>query len=427
MLENLVRNISEILWGVPFVCILVLLGIYLTYALKVPQIRSFKCLKSSIKVRKNDKKLSSFKALMSILAGTLGMGNITGVASAIITGGIGSIFWIFVSGIIAIPISYAENYLIVSNRKSKKHSFEGGTMYVLDELLGKRKLAVIFSISMILVSLSMGAMVQSNSLTKMLVNMTSANTYIIAFIVVICSSYVIFGGKHRLTKINGVLIPICTIVYVLLCIVIIAVSPNTLIQAICYIVSTAFGIKPIAGAIIGITVIKSITTGFCTGMFSNEAGMGSAPLMALEVEENKSAQQIAYALAGSVYIDTIFMCTLTGITLVSSGAYNIADVIVMLETAFGKIKFGGYILIFCMSVFAIATIPCWQYYGECAIKYLVNKKTVYSLYKVIYLLFVFLGCVLNLNLVWDLANIFNVFMAIPNIYMIYALRQEIKI
>ncbi|MBR5227937.1 MAG: sodium:alanine symporter family protein [Clostridia bacterium] len=427
MLELIISKINDFIWGVPFVSILAILGIYLTIKLKMPQIKSFLSIKGLFSKEDKNSKITPFKALMSILAGTLGIGNITGVASAIIIGGIGSIFWLFVSGFIAVAISYAENYLVLKNRKyDSKSGTYGGAMYILDEVLEKRKIAELFCIFTLFATVGMGAMVQSNSLTKILTSNFSLSGTFVAITLTIIAGYIVLGGKYRIAKINSVLIPVCTIIYVCLCLGIIFLNIDNIGFALKNILLDAFGFKPVVGAVVGISIMKCISTGFCSGMFSNEAGMGSAPIFSACTEEDKDVKKLSYIMSYSVFVDTIFLCVLTGITIAVSNSYMFPNVIDMLNNTFGTVPFGNILLIICMAVFVIATIPCWEFYGEQVIKFLFGKKYNMFLFKIIYLISVYFGCLLSINIVWDLSNISNALMAIPNIYMIVKLRNTIE-
>lgn len=425
MIENIIRIVENIVWGPQFLGIFIVLGIYLTLKIKVPQIKTLTVI-SKIKGSKKGK-ITPFNALMTILAGTLGIGNITGVATAIAIGGIGSIFWIFVSGIIAMPISYAENYLVLKYRKNEKRKgFFGGAMYVLDEVLDKRFLGVLFAIFTLIATIGMGAMVQSNSLTQVIVEEYRISKTVVAIVIATISGYIIFGGKRKMAKFNSYIIPLCTAIYVILCGMVIFSNLGELGVAIKSICKAAFGLKQVAGGVVGVGIIQCMSVGFSRGMFSNEAGMGSAPIFSATTEDMEDVKTTAYIMSYSVFVDTLLLCVLTGITIVISGAHNISNTAIMLSMTFGKIPFGELLLTFCISVFAIATVPCWEFYGEQAIRYLVKKEYVVYVYMFVYITCVYLGCILSLDVVWSISNIANAFMALPNIYMIFALRDKIQ-
>lgn len=425
MIEKVIYRIEEVVWGPQFLLLFIFLGIYLSIKLKVPQLKTLRAI-CKVKNKKSDG-ITSFKALMTILAGTLGIGNIAGVATAIMIGGIGSIFWIFISGIVAMAISYAENYLVLKYRKKDKtNGYFGGAMYILDEIMGRRKVAVLFCIFTLIATIGMGAMVQANSFTEILSEELGIDKNIFACAVAVISAYVIFGGKQKMANIYGFVIPFCTLTYVILCGVVIINNFSMLREAIMNILKCAFGIKQVVGGILGVSIMKCMSIGFSRGMFSNEAGMGSAPMFSATTEDMEDITKEAYIMSFSVFVDTIFLCTLTGLTIVVSGAYKISNVAVMLEMTFGIVPFGSMLLMICISVFAIATIPCWEFYGEQVLKYLFKKRYSVYLYKIIYVICVYIGCVLSLNIVWSVSNTANALMALPNLYMIFALRKELS-
>lgn len=424
-MKNIILMVENIVWGPQFLIMFIALGIYLTIKLKVPQIKTLTVI-FKIKGNKQDK-ITPFNALMTILAGTLGIGNITGVATAIAIGGIGSIFWIFVSGIIAMPISYAENYLVLKYRKNEKRKgFFGGAMYVLDEVLDKKLLGILFAIFTLIATIGMGAMVQSNSLTQIIVEEYRISKTVVAIVVATISGYIIFGGKRKMAKLNSYVIPLCTAVYVILCGMVIFSNLSELRVTIESICKAAFGLKQVAGGVIGVGIIQCMSVGFSRGMFSNEAGMGSAPIFSATTEEIEDVKTTAYAMSYSVFVDTLLLCVLTGITIVISGSYKISNTAIMLSMTFGKIPFGELLLTFCIIVFAVATVPCWEFYGEEAIRYLVKKEYVVYIYMFLYIICVYFGCVLSLDIVWSISNTANALMALPNIYMIFALRNKIQ-
>lgn len=425
---NLLEQLNNFIWDVPFILLLVITSIYLTIKLKFPQFKIICALKDVFKIQRNEKsgKITSFKSLMTILAGTLGTGNITGVATAIAIGGIGSLFWLFVSGILVMVISYAENYIVLKYRKNdRKKGYYGGTMYVLDEILGKRWFGIIFALVVVISAVCTGTMTQSNSLSTLLNTSIGINKKLVGVILALITTYIIFGGKRRLAKISSIIIPICTIVYIVLCMAIIVTNRANILVGLKYIIQSAFGIKEFSGGIVGLSISKVIGRGFSIGMFSNEAGMGSAPIFTATVEE-ESIEHEARIAATSVIVDTLILCVLTGITIVSTGLYTIPDVSEMLNAVFNKVPLGKDILNICMVFFVISTIPCWEFYGEAATKYLFKSNLAIYIFRMLYIIGVYYGSVVFVNVVWDLAGISNALMTLPNIYMIYKCVKDRK-
>lgn len=429
MIVDIVSKTNQFIWGTPFILILLFTGVYLTIKLRFPQIKilfSIKEIVNKDKKVKGKSEITSYKALMTILAGSLGTGNITGVASAIVIGGIGSLFWLFVSGIFAMAISYTENYIVLLNRKyDRRKGFYGGTMYVLEEVLGKKGFAIFFSVVLLFATMGIGNMVQSNSLANLLNNNTGISKNIIGVMLSLVTCYIVFGGKHRIAKISSIIVPICTIIYLFLCSYIIYTNRDMIIPGINQIISCAFGGKQLLGGIVGLSISKTMGVGFSRGMFSNEAGMGSAPLFIATVEEDNLKEQ-ARVGSMSIVVDTLLVCTLTGLTMVVSGKYNISNINEFISAVFGIVPYGNFLLNICMIFFVIATIPCWEYYGEQAVKYLFKFNFSIYLFRVIYVVLIYIGSISLVGLIWDMSAIANALMALPNIYMIYKLIDDIK-
>lgn len=423
------ENINTIIWGMPFILLLTITSIYLSIKLRFPQFKIIISIKEIFKPKSNSKegKITSFKSLMTVLAGTLGTGNITGIAVAILVGGVGSLFWMFVSGILAMVISYAENYIVLTYRKKgRKNDYYGGTMYVLDEVLDKRNLAIIFSLLLLFTTLVAGTMTQSNSLSTLLKSTIGIEEKVVGIILAIVTAYIVFGGKRRIAKISSIIIPICTIIYIVLCMAILWKNRFGIIPGLRQILDVAFGGKQIIGGIAGLSITTVIGKGFSIGMFSNEAGMGTAPMFTATVEEDRLDKEACVA-ATSVVIDTLVLCMLTGITIVSTGLYDIKSSGELLNKVFSQVVFGKELLNFCMVFFVLATIPCLEYYGEQAVKYLTNSRLMVYVFRFMYIIGIYIGSILYSNLVWDIAGISNALMTLPNIYMIYSLVNSINL
>lgn len=421
MVQEIISNINDYIWGYPFIVLLTITSIYLSIKLSFPQFKILFAVKDLFKSKKseNKNKITSFKSLMTVLAGTLGTGNITGVAMAINIGGIGSLFWLFISGILSMVVSYAENLIVLRHRKKDRtKGYYGGTMYVLDEVLDKRGLAILFAVVVALSAVCTGTMTQSNSLSTLLYASVGIEKEIIGLIFAIITAYIVFGGKRRIAKISSIIIPLCTITYIILCLSILYVNKSNILPGLKDVVTCAFGAKQIVGGVVGISISKIIGRGFAIGMFSNEAGMGSAPMFTATVEEDNIEVQSRIA-ATSVIVDTLILCMLTGITIVSTGMYNITDAGVMLNNVFGMVPFGNIILNICMIFFVISTIPCWEYYGEEAINYLFNSNLLIYVFRLLYVIGIYFGSIMVVEIVWDLSGIANAVMTLPNLYMIY--------
>lgn len=427
MIANIIEKINTIIWGPTFIFLLVFTSIYLTIKLKFPQGKIFISLKDIFKKNSSTNKnsITQFKSLMTVLAGTLGTGNITGIAVSILVGGVGSLFWMLISGLFAMVISYAENYIVLTYRKKdKRKGYYGGTMYVLDEVLGKRKLAILFAIVLILATVGSGTMTQSNSLSTLLSANLGVKESSIGIILGIITAYIIFGGKRRIAKVSSVIIPMCTLIYIVLCMCILWKNRTGIIPGLSQMLTAAFGGKQIIGGVAGMGITTMIGKGFSIGMFSNEAGMGTAPMFTATVEDEEVDKGASIA-ATSVIIDTIILCMLTGITIISTGCYNAKTSSELLNMVFGQVFIGKELLNICMVFFVLATIPCLEYYGEQAIDYITSSKLWVYIFRILYIVGIYVGSVMYSNIVWDISGIANAIMTLPNIYMIYCLVDDI--
>lgn len=425
---EIIAKIEEMIWSMPLVFLLMYTHIFFSVKLKWPQKYTLKGMKLMFKSNSNKKGISSFKSLMTVLAATLGTGNIIGVATAITIGGIGSIFWIFISGIFAIATKYAETYLVLKYRKNKNNSFYGGAMYVLKDVLKKRGLAILFSIFVIISSFGIGAMIQSNAMSTSIGQTFEIDKTLLAIIITILCAYVIFGNEERIANISSILVPLATIIYIIMCVILLYMFRYNILPSISLIIKEGISFKSLTGGIFGVAIIKALNAGLSKGLFSNEAGMGSSPLFNATVNMS-SIKDESLVASVSVFIDTVILCTITGIVIVASGMWNLTDnAVVLTQNTFSLLPYGKYILTFSLAIFAIATIPCWSYYGSIGINFLFkNNKKVGLLYEIIYVICVYIGAILQLDLVWNISSIANALMILPNLYMIYKLQNKIEI
>ena len=428
-MQNVILYVENFVWGVPLISLLMFTHIFFTFKLKLPQLNIVKGLKYIILGNKEntDEGISSFKSLMAVLAGTLGTGNIIGVATAIIIGGAGSIFWMFLSGVFAIATKYAETYIVLKYRKIKKNKYYGGAMYVIEERLGNKKLACIFGILVIISTFGMGALIQSNAISTAILTNFNIDLKSIGIIIVILSALVLFGNEKRISNVSSFLIPIAVILYIICSVILLIMFGNNIVPSIKYIISEAFNFKSLTGGILSSTAILAMSSGMSKGLFTNEAGMGTSPLFDVSVNE-KDIKKQSIISSTTVFIDTVVLCTITGIIFVSSGMYTyISNPSILAQEVFSILPFGKYMFMFFICIFAISTIPCSGYYGSVAIKYLFKDKKIYEfMYKIIYLTFVFIGSISQIFTVWSISSIANALMILPNIYMLFYLSNEIE-
>ena len=408
--------------------IVLLLGthIFLTIRLRFPQRKISKAIALSVK---RDKQAtgdaSQFGALATALAATIGTGNIIGVATAIALGGPGAVFWCWLTGVFGISTKYAEGLLAVKYRvKTKRGQMIGGPMYALEKGLGWKWLAVLFAIFATLASFGIGSTVQANAISTLVENQYNVSPYITGLVVTALGAAVIVGGVKSIAKVCGMLVPFMAIFYVLGCIYILFVNHAYLLPALQVIFDSAFTTKAAGGGFAGSTLIMAARYGIARGLFSNESGLGSAPIVAAAAQTRNPVRQ-ALVSSTATFWDTVVICALTGLVITSSIiAYPDIDYhngAALTKVAFSKIPYiGAPLLTFGLSTFAFSTTLGWSYYGERCVEYLKGKRWM-LFYRMIYIVSIFVGSVVNLALVWNLADCMNALMAIPNLLSLICL------
>lgn len=417
---------SAFLWGWPMIVLLLGTHIFLTIRLRFPQRKIFKAIALSVK---RDKQatgdVSQFGALATALAATIGTGNIIGVATAIALGGPGAVFWCWLTGVFGISTKYAEGLLAVKYRvKTKRGQMIGGPMYALEKGLGWKWLAVLFAIFATLASFGIGSTVQANAISTLVENQYNVSPYITGLVVTALGAAVIVGGVKSIAKMCGMLVPFMAIFYVLGCIYILFVNHAYLLPALQVIFDSAFTTKAAGGGFAGSTLIMAARYGIARGLFSNESGLGSAPIVAAAAQTRNPVRQ-ALVSSTATFWDTVVICALTGLVITSSIiAYPDIDYhngAALTKVAFSKIPYiGAPLLTFGLSTFAFSTTLGWSYYGERCVEYLKGKRWM-LFYRMIYIVSIFVGSVVNLALVWNLADCMNALMAIPNLLSLICL------
>lgn len=417
---------SAFLWGWPMIVLLLGTHIFLTIRLHFPQRKIFKAIALSVK---RDKQatgdVSQFGALATALAATIGTGNIIGVATAIALGGPGAVFWCWLTGVFGISTKYAEGLLAVKYRvKTKRGQMIGGPMYALEKGLGWKWLAVLFAIFATLASFGIGSTVQANAISTLVENQYNVSPYITGLVVTALGAAVIVGGVKSIAKVCGMLVPFMAVFYVLGCIYILFVNHAYLLPALQVIFDSAFTTKAAGGGFAGSTLIMAARYGIARGLFSNESGLGSAPIVAAAAQTRNPVRQ-ALVSSTATFWDTVVICALTGLVITSSIiAYPDIDYhngAALTKAAFSKIPYiGAPLLTFGLSTFAFSTTLGWSYYGERCVEYLKGKRWM-LFYRMIYIVSIFVGSVVNLALVWNLADCMNALMAIPNLLSLLCL------
>ena len=412
--------LSSFLWGWPMIILLLGTHVFLTFRLRIPQRKLMTGIKLSIKKDASaEGEVSQFGALATALAATIGTGNIVGVATAVALGGPGAVLWCWLTGIFGMSTKYAEGLLAVKYRvKSKDGRMYGGPMYALERGLNMRWLGILFAIFTALASFGIGCTVQANSIALMAQETFGIPTWIVGIFVCLLTALVILGGVKAIAKVCMFLVPFMAIFYVLGCIVILCFNAHYVWPAIQLIVNCAFNPSAAGGGFVGTTVMMASRYGIARGLFSNESGLGSAPIVAAAARTRNPVRQALVSSTGTFW-DTVVICALTGLVLVSSIiAYpdiSFADGAALTKVAFSKIPFiGAPLLTFGILTFAFSTILGWSYYGESAVNYLEGRHT-NRFYRILYIVALFFGSIINLDIIWNIADCMNALMAIPNL------------
>ena len=419
-LNDFFSELSGLLWGWPMIILLLGTHIYLTIILRFPQRKIFTAIRLSIK-RDPDAQgdVSQFGSLATALAATIGTGNIIGVATAIALGGPGAVLWCWLTGVFGISTKYAEGLLAIKYRvKTPDGKMIGGPMYALERGLGWKWLAVLFAFFTACASFGIGCTVQANAIATVANESYAISPYITGAFICLMTGAVVIGGVKSIARVCGMLVPFMAFFYIIGCIVILILNAAYVWPALKLIVVSAFSPEAAGGGFAGTTIMMAARFGIARGLFSNESGMGSAPIVAAAAQTRNPVRQALVSSSGTFW-DTVIICALTGMVIVSSIiAYpdiDFANGATLTKAAFAKIPFVGTpLLTFGLLTFAFSTILGWCYYGEKAVEYLKGKRWVMG-YRVLYITAVFIGSVMNLAVVWNFADCMNALMAIPNL------------
>jgi len=422
-LLNILNAINDIVWGPPMLVLLVGTHVFLTFKLLGIQRYTFKGIKLSLaKPSGGEGDVSQFGALTTALAATVGTGNIVGVATAVGLGGPGAVFWLWVTGIFGIATKYAETLLAVKYRtKNELGQMAGGPMYVLERGMGMRWLGIIFAFFTAIAGFGIGVTVQSNSISDLMKSTFNIPTWVTGLIVSLLVGGVIIGGIKSIAKVCEKLVPFMAIVYVLGCLIILGMNLSALPGAIALIVSSAFNGQAMVGGFAGATVMHAIRYGVARGLFSNESGLGSAPIAAAAAQAPNAAHQALIQMTGTFW-DTVVICLLTGLVLVTTGSWQTGLAGAELtKAALDQIPIVGPLtLTLGLLTFVYSTILGWSYYCEKAVEYLLGTRAIVP-YRWLWTIAAFVGAVAKLDVVWAFADMFNGLMAIPNLISLIAL------
>ena len=441
-ISTVMNSFNDFLWG--WFMIILLLGthIFLTIRTKFVQRKTFKAIKLSVtKDPDSDGDISPFQALATALASTIGTGNIIGVGTAIALGGPGAVLWCWLTGVFGIATKYSESLIGVKYRvKTSDGRMLGGAMYALErgfkfKTLGKI-LAVLFALFALLASFGIGSGVQVNAISNIMNNTfdlgmvnlfgqdASVISIIVGVLVAAITAVVIFGGIKSISRVCELLVPFMAVFYVLGCLIILGMNFDVLGKTFEMIFQDAFSLKSVAGGFLGSSLMLAARYGIARGLFSNESGMGSAPIVASAAQTRDPVRQAMISSTGTFW-DTVVVCLMTGLVLVSSiiknPAIDVSDGGDLTYKAFQQIPvIGTPILVIGIAAFAYSTILGWSYYGERCVEYLFGRGGMIP-YKLIFVFILLIGPVIKLDLVWTMADIFNALMSIPNLIAVVVL------
>ncbi len=447
--NNILGAIDNFVWGVPLMVLILAGGLLLTVRLGLLQLRHLgKALKFMIKNEEDAHgEVTSFGALCTALSATIGTGNIVGVATAVCTGGPGALFWMVVAAFFGMATKYSEGLLAVKYRTVDPDGHTlGGPFYYIEKGMGTqwRWLAKIFAFFGVCVGLmGIGTFTQVNGIasavknffdpdSQMMVNLPVVGEYSIAvvissFVLAICVALVVIGGIKRIADVSQIIVPFMSVIYVVFCVSLILINITHVPEAIVVIVKGAFNPQSVTGGIVG-TMFIAMQKGVARGIFSNEAGLGSAPIAAAAAQTKEPVRQGLVSMTGT-FIDTIVICTMTGLSIVVTGAWQVEGIEGVQVTTYAfqnglpiPPTISAFVLMVCLIFFAFTTILGWDYYSERCLEYLSNRNMkVVKAYRWLYILAVFIGPYMTLSAVWTIADIFNGLMALPNMIALIVL------
>ena len=426
MLE-LLKALDAFVWGPPLLILLVGTGIYLTIRLGLLQIaRLPKAFQLIFTMDKGHGDVSSFAALCTALAATVGTGNIIGVATAIKVGGPGALFWMWMAAFFGMATKYAEGLLAIKYRtKDANGAVAGGPMHYILLGMGEkwRPLAIFFALAGVLVALlGIGTFTQVNSITESIQNTAQVDPAITAFILSIFVGIAVFGGLKSISKVSTAVVPFMAIVYILGTLTVILFNIEKIPATLALIFTSAFSPAAAVGGFAGASIRMAIQNGVARGVFSNESGLGSAPIAAAAAKTNEPVEQGLISMTGT-FIDTLIICTLTGLTILVTGVWS-GDLngVALTQSAFSTVfsHFGSGLLTIFLVLFAFTTILGWNYYGERCFEFLFGVRFIW-LYRVVFVVMVLLGGFIELDMVWIIADIVNALMALPNLIALLVL------
>lgn len=430
-LSQILSEISSLVWGLPLIILLLGTGIYLTVILRGIQFRAlWPALYLALIKRKESGEaegdITQFQALMTALSATVGVGNIAGVATAIAVGGPGALFWMWVTGLLGMATKYSEAVLAVKYREvDNLGTMSGGPMYYISKGLGLKWLGFLFALFASIAAFGIGNMVQSNSVADALGEAFGIPFWLTGAVLCIGTGLVIVGGIKSIARTTSAIVPFMIIFYLIGAVITLVVFRGNIPEAFFSIFRHALSPTAAAGGFLGATIAQTLRMGVARGIFSNESGLGSSPIAAAAAKTKNPVGQGLVSMT-QTFIDTIVVCTFTGLVILSSGVWTSGEngAALSAEAFESGYSFGADIVAISLAFFAYSTLLGWSYYGEKAIEYILKERAVMP-YRVVFTLVVFLGAVVKLELVWAFADIMNGLMAFPNLIGLLGLSRVV--
>lgn len=417
---------NRFLWNGPLLFLLLGTHLFFTWRLHLVQ----RHLPAALRFSGDSTKKQGFRSLMTALAATLGTGNIVGVSTAIALGGPGAVFWCWITGILGMATAYAECYLCMLHRKEAPDgTVHGGIMYVLEHAVKNKNAGKLFAFLLLIASFGIGCSTQAGTVSETVSGLTGISPMVTGLVLVLFVGYVILHGSSAIRKFCGILVPTMAVVYIITCLLLLIQNRAYLFPTLRLILSSAFTPSAALGGIAGGSFLLSARYGIARGLFTNEAGIGTAPL-AFTSDKKSSPEKAALLSMSAVFWDTVILCALTGIVIVGSllktpGLAYSYTATTLTSAAFSSLPCGELLLGISLIAFAYATLIGWSYFGSQAVTYLFGTSALPA-YRICYLGMVFLGSVLSLPLIWEMTDFINACMVLPNVYALFSLHRDIR-
>lgn len=429
ILNIVISRVASFLWGVPLVLLLLGTGLYLTLLLRGIQLRAFIHAFKLVFHKEHDGEgdISHFAALMTALAATVGIGNIVGVATAITLGGPGAVFWMWATGMVGMATKYSEILLAQKYREKGKYGMRGGPMYYLKNGLNMPRLAAAFAIFAVIASFGIGNMTQANATAQIFQSKFGIDAMLSGIVMMTMTALVILGGIKSIGRFTSFLVPFMILVYVGSALVVLAINIDKLPHALWLIIDGAFNGTAATGGFVGATIVAAMRYGTARGFFSNESGLGSAPIAGAAARTKDPVKQALVGMT-QTFIDTLVVCTMTALIILTAPAWTQGvSAAELTSVSFGHtLGYAGVVIVaVSTALFAYSTLIGWSYYGERSIEFLLGDKAVKP-YRVIFVVFVLVGSISTLEAVWNFSDAANALMAIPNLIALVLLAKVVK-